>query len=309
LDPDQEILENLAFLICNEIMFYQLIITGISTGCLYALIALAMVIIYKTSEVPNFAQGEMAMMSTFIAFVLLDTLGYSYAIAFCGALIFAIFLGMFMEFVILRRAKNPTILNLIIITLGFEMILYGIASWKWGAEQKYFPFPISDTDIVEINSLIISHLNIAVISMTVMLIIILYIFFRYSKLGIAMKATQQNIVAARINGIRTNRIISLTWGLSSLIGAVAGIFIAPTATLDPNLMIDPLIKGFAAAVLGGMTTLIGPIAGGIILGITENIFGAYISLEFKSVVAFLIIVLVLWFKPSGLFAKHYMRKV
>ena len=121
-------------------MFLQLISNGLSTGSLYALIALAMVIIYKTSKVPNFAQGEMAMISTFIAFTLLDTFGYSYFISFTGALIFAIILGIFMEFIFLRRAKDPNILNLIIITLGFEMILYGIASWKWGAEQKYFPY-------------------------------------------------------------------------------------------------------------------------------------------------------------------------
>ena len=137
----------------------------------------------------------------------------------------------------------------------------------------------------------------------------LFLFFRYSKVGIAMKATQQNAMAARINGIRTNRILSLTWALSSMIGAVAGMLLAPIATLDPNLMLEPLLKGFAAAVLGGMTTLVGAALGGYILGILENLFGGYVSLEFKSIVAFLIIVLVLCFKPSGLFAKHYVRKV
>ena len=137
----------------------------------------------------------------------------------------------------------------------------------------------------------------------------LFLFFRYSKVGIAMKATQQNAMAARINGIRTNRILSLTWALSSMIGAVAGMLLAPIATLDPNLMLEPLLKGFAAAVLGGMTTLVGAALGGYILGILENLFGGYVSLEFKSIVAFLIIVLVLCFRPSGLFAKHYVRKV
>jgi len=139
--------------------------------------------------------------------------------------------------------------------------------------------------------------------------LMLFLFFRYSKVGIAMKATQQNAMAARINGIRTNRIMSLTWALSSMIGAVAGMLLAPIATLDPNLMLEPLLKGFAAAVLGGMTTLVGAALGGYILGILENLFGGYVSLEFKSIVAFLIIVLVLCFKPSGLFAKHYVRKV
>ena len=290
-------------------MFFQLIVSGISFGSLYALIALAMVIIYKTSEVPNFGQGEMAMISTFVAHSLLVTHGCSFVVSSLGALIFAALLGMFLEFVFLRRAKDPNILSLILITLGFEMVLYGLASWKWGADQKNFPFPVSDFDVINLGPAVVSYLNIATLAITLILMFILFLFFKYTKIGIAMKATQQNAMAARINGIRTNRILSLTWALSSVIGAVAGILLAPIATLDPNLMLDPLLKGFSAAVLGGMTTLVGAVFGGYILGIIENLFGGYISLEFKSVVAFLVIVLVLCFKPSGLFARHYVRKV
>lgn len=290
-------------------MFLQLVVSGLSFGSLYALIALAMVIIYKTSEVPNFGQGEMAMISTFVAFTLLVTHGYSFVVSFIGAFIFAAALGVFLEFVFLRRAKDPNILSLILITLGFQMVLYGLASWKWGADQKDFPFPVSDFDVINIGSAVISYLNIATLLITLFLMFMLFLFFRYTKVGIAMKATQQNAMAARINGIRTNRIMSITWALSSMIGAVAGMLLAPIATLDPNLMLEPLLKGFAAAVLGGMTTLVGAALGGYILGILENLFGGYVSLEFKSIVAFLIIVLVLCFKPSGLFAKHYVRKV
>ncbi|HEJ83860.1 MAG TPA: branched-chain amino acid ABC transporter permease, partial [Desulfobacteraceae bacterium] len=188
-------------------------------------------------------------------------------------------------------------------------VLYGLASWKWGAEQMDFPFPVSDFDIVNIGPAVVSYLNIATLLITLFLMFILFLFFKYTKVGIAMKATQQNAMAARINGIRTNRILALTWALSSMIGAVAGMMLAPIATLDPNLMLEPLLKGFAAAVLGGMTTLVGAALGGYILGVLENLFGGYVSLEFKSVVAFLVIVLVLCFKPSGLFARHYVRKV
>jgi len=156
---------------------------------------------------------------------------------------------------------------------------------------------------------VVSYLNIATLLVTLVLMLILFLFFRYTKVGIAMKATQQNLLAARINGIRANRILSITWGMSSLIGAVAGMMLAPIATLDPNLMMDPLLKGFASAVLGGMTTLVGSVIGGYILGIIETLFGGYVSLQFKSIVAFLIIVLVLCFKPSGLFSKHYVRRV
>lgn len=290
-------------------MFLQLIVSGISIGSIYALVALAMVIIYKTSEVPNFAQGEMAMLSTFVAFMLLVSFGQPFVISFAGALLFAIVLGVFLEVVFLRRAKDPNVLSLILITLGFEMMIYGVASWKWGAEQQSFPFPVSDFDIVNLGSAVVSYLNIATLLVTLSLMLILFLFFRYTKVGVAMKATQQNRLAARINGIRANRILSITWGMSSLIGAVAGMMLAPIATLDPNLMLDPLLKGFAAAVLGGMTTLVGAAMGGYILGIIETLFGGYVSLQFKSIVAFLIIVLVLCFKPSGLFAKHYVRRV
>jgi branched-chain amino acid transport system permease protein len=290
-------------------MLSQLIVSGFSFGSLYALVALAMVIIYKTSEVPNFGQGEMAMLSTFVAYSLLVTHGYPFAVSFVGAILFAAALGVFLEFVFLRRAKDPNILSLILITLGFEMILYGLASWKWGADQRDLPFPVSDFDIVNLGPAVMSYLNIATLLITLMLMLILFLFFRYTKVGIAMKATQQNAMAARINGIRTNRILSITWALSSMIGAVAGILLAPIATLDPNLMLDPLLKGFASAVLGGMTSLVGAALGGYMLGIIENLFGGYVSLEFKSIVAFGIIVLVLCFKPSGLFARHYVRKV
>ncbi|MFB0519999.1 MAG: branched-chain amino acid ABC transporter permease [Desulfatiglandales bacterium] len=290
-------------------MFLQLLISGLSFGSLYALIALAMVIIYKTSEVPNFSQGEMAMISTFVAYTLLGSSGQSFTISFIGALIFAAILGVFLEFVFLRRAKDPNILSLILITLGFEMILYGFAGWKWGADQRDLPFPVSDFDIINLGPAVLSYLNIATLIITLILMFILFVFFKYTKVGIAMKATQQNAMAARINGIRTNRILSITWALSSLIGAVAGILLAPIATLDPNLMLDPLLKGFASAVLGGMTSLVGAALGGYILGIIENLFGGYVSIEFKSIVAFMIIVLVLCFKPSGLFARHYVRRV
>jgi len=290
-------------------MFLQLLISGLSFGSLYALIALAMVIIYKTSEVPNFSQGEMAMISTFVAYALLESHAHSFAFSFVGALIFAAVLGIFLEFVFLRRAKDPNILSLILITLGFQMVLYGLASWKWGADQRDLTFPVSDFDVINLGPAVVSYLNIATLLITLLLMFALFLFFRYTKVGIAMKATQQNPMAARINGIRTNRILSITWALSSLIGAVAGILLAPIATLDPNLMLEPLLKGFASAVLGGMTTLVGAALGGYMLGIIENLFGGYVSLEFKSIVAFGIIVLVLCFKPSGLFARHYVRKV
>ena len=155
----------------------------------------------------------------------------------------------------------------------------------------------------------VSYLNLATIATALVLMAILVVFFRFTKLGMAMKATQQNAMAARINGIPTKRVLAFTFGLSSVIGAIAALLTAPITTLDPTLMWDPLLKGFAAAVLGGMTTLVGAVFGGYILGIVENLFGVYVSVEFKTLVPFVIIVVVLWFKPSGLFGHHYVRKV
>lgn len=300
-------------------MLGQLIISGLSIGFCYALIALAMVIIYKTSEVLNFAQGELAMVSTFVAYALLTDLGVPFLLAFPLTLAFAFALGALVHLCFLRPAREPTLLGLIIITLGSEMILYGTAGWLFGADTKNFPSPISDTNVhvlrnvhvgaLSFGDVVVSDLNIAIVVTAVVLMGLLAAFFRFTRLGIAMKATAQNPAAAELMGIRTRRIYTFTWGLSSLTGAVAGMLMAPITMLDPNMMMDPMLKGFASAVLGGMTSLVGCVLGGCILGVVENIVAGYISTEFKSVVAFVIIVAVLCIRPSGLLGKHHVKKV
>ncbi len=288
--------------------FFQMILSGIAVGSSYALMALAMVIIYKTSEVVNFAQGEMALASSYFTFMLLEMYGFSFITAFIFAFIFALFLGAVLEFAILRRAKEPNLLGLIIITIGMEFMLLGFVSWKFGADQQIFPFPISPYDSISIGGAFFSVLEALSLVIAIIIMILLFVFYRYSKLGMAMKATQQNQVAARIMGIRTKRIMMLTWGISSMVGCTAGLLISPVL-MEPFMMWDPMLKGFSAAVLGGMTSLPGAVAGAYILGIIENLFGGYISIEFKSIVAFAIIVLVLCIKPSGMFARHYVKKV
>lgn len=290
-------------------MLGQLIVSGLAIGFCYALLALAMVIIYKTSRVLNFAQGEMAMVSTFVAFVLLEGYRLSFPVALALTFLFAAALGAFLEFIFLRPAKNPTVIGLIIITLGFEMILMGFAGWKWGPDQRPMPFPVASFETYAIGGWVISKINFWTIVVCLALIGILFLFFQYSKLGTAMRATQQNPTAARLMGIRTKGILSLTWALSSFIGAVAGMLVAALTVLDPPMMMDPLLKAFASAVLGGMTSLPGAALGGAILGVAENLFGGYVSLSFKSVVAFGIIVLMLCFRPSGLLGKHFVKKV
>jgi branched-chain amino acid transport system permease protein len=224
-------------------------------------------------------------------------------------LLFAILLAIFFEIAFLRQAKDPTVLGLIIITLGFEMVLMGFVGWKWGPDQRALPFPVSNIEAYNFYGLFISKINFWTLIVSLALMLILFLFFRYTKLGIAMRATQQNQLAARVMGIRTKWIFSFTWAISSMVGAVAGMLIAAMGVLDPPMMMDPLLKGFASGVLGGMTSLPGAALGGALLGVIENLFGGYISLSFKSVVAFAIIVLMLCIKPSGLLAKHYVKKV
>jgi branched-chain amino acid transport system permease protein len=269
---------------------------------------MAMVIIYKTSEVPNFAQGEMALVSAFFAYLLLDGYGWPYYAAFPAALLFSMIVGAVLEFAVLRRAKEPNVLGLIVITIGIEMVLLGVVSWKFGADHKTLPFPIPPYASVAFGNIFISGLELFSLGMALFLMVVVFLFLRFTRLGLAMKATEQNHTAARIMGIRTRRVMMATWGLSSMVGCVAGLLIAPTI-MHPYMMWDPLLKGFAAAVMGGMTSLPGAVVAAYLLGIIENLFGGYISIEFKAVVAFAIIVLVLCIKPSGLFSRHYVKKV
>ncbi len=288
--------------------FIQMVASGIAVGSSYALMGLAMVIIYKTSEVPNFAQGEMALISVYFTFMILNHYGVPSYIAFPATLAFAAILGFLLEFTVLRRAKNPNVLGMIVITIGLEMILLGLVSWKFGADHKDMPFPISAYDSFAMGKVFVSTLEVLTLFVALVMMVALFLFFRFSKLGMAVKATQQNRSAARLMGIRTNRIMMFTWGMSSVVGCVAGLLLTPVS-MEPFMMWDPMLKGFASAVLGGMTSLPGAVFGAYILGIIENLFGGYISIEFKSVVAFVIIVLVLCVKPSGLFARHYVKKV
>jgi branched-chain amino acid transport system permease protein len=290
-------------------MIEQLIIEGLAIGACYGLFGVAVAIIYKTSEVVNFAQGEMGMIATFIAFHVLTLYNLPFWLAFIITMVFAMLLGMFIEICFLRPAKDPTVLGLIIITLGAEMLLMGLAGWKWGAEQKDFPFLLSVQKTYEIiPGLSLNEWSIGVFVLTAVIMVLLFLFFRYSRLGIAMRATQQNVNAAKIMGIKVERVFSITWAMSSTIGAIAAMFFAARSVLDPNFMMEPFMRAFAAAVLGGLTSIPGVVVGGLLLGIIENFFG-YAWPEWKPIVAFVVIILIITVRPSGLFAKHYIKKV
>ncbi len=195
-------------------------------GSSYALLGLSMVLIYKTCEVPNFAQGEMALVTAYMTYMVIEHHGLPFYIAFPGALLFALVLGCFLEFVVLRRAKEPNILGLIVITIGIEMILLGLVSWKFGADPKTMQFPVSPYDSIVLGDVFMSSLEMLTLVVAISVMIILFVFLRYSRLGLAMKATQQNNAAARHMGIRTKRILMATWGISSMVGATAGLLIS-----------------------------------------------------------------------------------
>jgi branched-chain amino acid transport system permease protein len=290
-------------------MLAQLIVSGLAAGALYGLLALGLVMIYKTSDVLSFAQGSIAMVNTFVAFSLIETYHVPFWPAFLLTVAFAWCLGVVLELVFLRPAKDPTLLGLIIITLGFDLILYGLAGWIWGYDTTSFPSPFSDFKAYSLGIVVVSEVNLWIFVVGVGLTGLLFAFFRFTRLGVAMRAVAQNRTASRIMGVRIKRIDAMTWGIASVLGAVAGVLIAPITFLDINMGLNPGLKAFTAAVLGGMTSLPGAVVGGLLLGVIENLVGAYISPELKVSVAFFVIVAVLCVRPAGLFGREYRRRV
>jgi branched-chain amino acid transport system permease protein len=290
-------------------MLAQLIVSGLAAGALYGLLALGLVMIYKTSDVLSFAQGSIAMVNTFVAFSLIETYHVPFWPAFLLTVAFAWCLGVVLELVFLRPAKDPTLLGLIIITLGFDLILYGLAGWTWGYDTTSFPSPFSDFKAYSLGIVVVSEVNLWIFVVGVGLTGLLFAFFRFTRLGVAMRAVAQNRTASRIMGVRIKRIDAMTWGIASVLGAVAGVLIAPITFLDINMGLNPGLKAFTAAVLGGMTSLPGAVVGGLLLGVIENLVGAYLSPELKVSVAFFVIVAVLCVRPAGLFGREYRRRV
>lgn len=290
-------------------MLPQLLLNGLAAGSIYALVALALVTVYQSSSVANFAQGETGMIAAYVAWIAVVALGWPFGGAVAAALATGVLLGVLLEFLFIRRAKHPSPLNLIILTLGFQLALFGLAGWAWGAEGRALPFPVSQAGSVQVGPAVVSGHNLLTILTALGLMAGLWVFFRFTRTGLGIRAARQDETAARLNGIPTRRLRAASFGLAGGVAAVAALLVAPVTTLDPALMWEPLLRGFAAAVLGGMTTLPGAAAGGYLLGIIESLFGAYISLEFKSVVPFAVIVGVLWFRPAGLFGRHFVRKV
>ncbi len=290
-----------------DLPWAQLIVNGLALGSLYALTAFGIVLIYKTTDVITFAQGEAAMVCAFVAFTLLTALKMPFALAFVLTLIFAALFGALIERVVLRRVRTTSILNSVIITVGLSLILLGTAGWVWGYEIRTFPAPVGDEPF-RFGTIVLSQMNALILAVTLMLMLIIFAFFRYTLTGIAMRAVAQNRLAAQLMGISVNRINAIGWGLGTTLAAVTGIFIAPLNYLDPTMMGDVVLKAFTAAVLGGFTSLPGAVVGGLLLGIIDSIAGFQVP-ELRTTIAFILIVLVLVVRPGGLLGKHEIKKV
>jgi branched-chain amino acid transport system permease protein len=290
--------------------FLQYLLTGLSAGSLYALVALGLVLIYRSTRVLNFAHADMATVGTYIAFALI-TFGVPFWMAFSVALLAGAAVAMVFYFGALvpaqRKGANP--LGQIILTLGLALILQGLTVYKWGAEPDRFPFPLSDTKVWKLGPVFLSELSLGTLAAAATASLILYLITQKTRLGLAMQATSENLQAAQTLGIPTRGVLAFAWGVAAALAVVAGVFLAPVLLLDPFFMLDPMFKGLAAAVLGGLNSLPGAVVGALLLGVAESLAGAYLSLEFKSSLAFVLIVAVLLIRPEGLLGKAFQERV
>jgi branched-chain amino acid transport system permease protein len=287
--------------------FLHQVLSGLATGGIYASIALALVMIYQATYHMNFAQGELAMFSTYIAWTLIDA-GFPYWLAFLCTLIFSFVLGVLIERIIIRPIENAPVLTIVTVFVGLLFILNSLAGWIYGYTIKAFPSPFPSN--AWYGSSYMSPHEVGMIGVTLGVLALVFLFFRFTPLGLAMRAAAQNPVSSRLVGIRVGWMLALGWGLAGMIGAVAGMMAAPIVYLDPNMMSGVLLYGFAAALLGGITNPWGAVAGGFMVGVLENIAGAYIvGTEIKLSVALVIIVGVLLLRPSGLFGRTLVTRV
>lgn len=288
----------------------QYMLTGLSAGSLYALVALGIVLIYRSTRVLNFAHGDVATLATFVAFALV-TQGYPFAVAFLAALAVGGVLAILFYFGVLIPAQRQgaNLLGQIILTLGLALILQGFIVYQWGAEPDRFPFPLSDTKTWKVGPVFVSQLSLGTFAAGVIGSVLLYLLVQKTRLGLAMRATSENLPAAQTLGIPTRRVLGIAWGVASALGVVAGVFLAPALLLDPFFMLDPFLKGFAAAVLGGLNSLPGAVVGGLLLGVAESLTGAYVTIQFKNTLAFLVIIVVLLVRPEGLLGHEFKERV
>lgn len=283
------------------------IASGIAMGAIYACLALALVMIYQSTHHINFAQGEIAMFSTFVAWLCLGA-GLPYWGAALAALAFGFVSGFLIERLILRPLSHAPDLSIVVVFIGLFIGINSLAGWVFTHQIQTFPSPFAEKG--PFGTTIISGHELGTIGVMVVVMGMLFAFLRFTRVGLAMRAAAENPVSSRLSGIPVSTMLSLGWGLSALIGAIAGLMVAPVVFLEPNMMGGVLIYAFAAALLGGIDNPWGAVVGGIIVGVVENLAGAYlVGTELKLSVALVVIVGVLLVRPSGIFGRKLVARV
>ncbi len=286
--------------------FLHQVLAGLATGGIYASLALALVMIYQSTQLVNFAQGELAMFATYFAWSLINA-GVPYWPAFFLTVIFAFVVGVVIERVIIRPVENAPVLAVVVVFIALLVILNSVTGWIYSYTIKTFPSPFPAEPIF--GKYMSAH-EAGAIGVTVVVLLLLYAFFRFTPLGLAMRAAAQNPESARLVGIRVGWMLALGWGLAAAIGGVAGMMVAPIVYLDPNMMGGVLLYAFAAALVGGIDSPGGAVLGGFMVGVLENVLGAFvIGNELKLAVALVLIIGVLVVKPSGFFGKVFVTRV
>lgn len=290
-------------------LFIHQVLAGLATGGIYACIALAIVMIYQAIHHLNLAQGEMAMFSTFVAWQLIQW-GMPYWAAFVLTLALSFIAGVAIERIVFRPLHNAPVLSHIVVFIALFSIFNSAAGFIWDFTIKSFPTPFGSQPLFE-GAPVSAH-DTGMFGVTFVLLILLFLFFRFTRVGLAMRAAAVNPESARLVGIRVGWMVALGWGMAAAIGAVAGMLIAPVVFLEPNMMLSILLYGFAGAVVGGLTSPAGAVVGGFIVGVMENLAGSfipYIGQELKLTIALALIVAVLMVRPSGLFGSRLVSRV
>jgi branched-chain amino acid transport system permease protein len=287
----------------------QYVASGIAIGAIYALVALGFVLIYKATEVVNFAQGELMMIGAFLALTFINILGLSYWVAFLLTLVGMGVLGVVLDRVLISPLIGEPTFSIVMVTIGFGTLARSIVSMVpgWGTDTYGFKTPFAEKNL-RVADVVVSWEHLAIISITLVAVAIFYAFFKYTRVGIALQATAQNQLAAVYMGISIKRVFTIAWAISAVMAGVAGILLAPVTFVHMNMGFIGL-KAFPAAVLGGFGSIPGAIVGGLIIGVTESLAGVYLPIGWKDIAAYLILILVLIVRPQGLFGIQERKKV
>jgi len=287
-------------------MLTQVIISGLITGSLYALVAMGLVMIYKATEVVNFAHGDLLMIGCYIGVLLYSYAHLPLALTLGLAIILAGVFGVLIERIVFRPLIKAPIFSAIIATLAVGAIFREVIQLAFGPTPRAFPFAFSIKPM-PIELFKITPYGMAIVAIALAVMVLLFAFFRYTKFGKAMRAVSENQYASKLLGLNVELFFGLTWGIGALLAALAGLLLAPMIIITPFMGIIG-IKAFVAAILGGFTSLPGAVVGGLALGVIENMAGAYISSAFKDIVTFLVLILVLIFRPTGIFQEYVHKR-